>query len=45
MLYNTKRARPRKILATVTRIGADELFIILYEVEQFKMLKVKPSGT
>lgn len=42
---NTKRARPRKILASVTKIEVNELFIVLYELEQFKMMKLEPAGT
>tara|TARA_R110002003_G_scaffold228_16_gene16716 strand:+ start:13961 stop:16147 length:2187 start_codon:yes stop_codon:yes gene_type:complete len=45
MLYNTKRARPRKIMATVTRIEVNVLFVLLYELEQFTTMKVEPSGT
>ena len=45
MLYDTKRAKPRKLLASVTKIDTDELFIILYEAQQFRPMKVNPSST
>ncbi|EUC48356.1 hypothetical protein COCMIDRAFT_2797 [Bipolaris oryzae ATCC 44560] len=43
MLYSTKRARPRKIMASVTKIEVDELMVILYEPEDFKNMTVQCS--
>ncbi|XP_014559599.1 hypothetical protein COCVIDRAFT_24054 [Bipolaris victoriae FI3] len=43
MLYSTRRARPRRVLASVTRIEVDVLFVILYEQEEFKMMKAQCS--
>ena len=45
MLYSTKRARSRRILASVTKIEVDELMVILYDPEEFKMIKVQCPGT
>ncbi|KAF1954793.1 serine/threonine protein kinase [Byssothecium circinans] len=43
MLYATNRVQPRKIMASVTKIEVDELFVLLYEPEGFKILKVELS--
>ncbi|ENI00904.1 hypothetical protein COCC4DRAFT_53436 [Bipolaris maydis ATCC 48331] len=43
MLYSTKRAQPRRIMASVTKIEVDVLMVILYEPEEYKMMKVQCS--
>ncbi|RMZ69355.1 serine threonine kinase [Pyrenophora seminiperda CCB06] len=40
MLYGTKLVRPRRMLASVTKIEVDELFMLLYEAEKFQITKI-----
>ena len=40
MLYETGRVRPRRMMASVTKIEDDELLMLLYESEKFQMTRI-----